>query len=154
MNEKESDMQTSIQKNTGQSVDLAIVPEGASDGVQVPLTSLSESEERILDCVQRAIRAVSKETKALREEKNIDLRAHSDEKSRILLELSRLTEPVDIKVLSSSVTSELLVLRTLLDENQKVLQRHLEAVREITEVLSKAMLAAESDGTYGAQPVE
>ena len=40
MNEKESDMQTSIQKNTGQSVDLAIVPEGASNGVQAPLTSL------------------------------------------------------------------------------------------------------------------
>ncbi|WP_319567359.1 flagellar protein FlgN [Cohaesibacter marisflavi] len=147
-------MQTSIQENTGQSVDLAVVPEGATDGVQTPLMSLSESEERILECVQRAIRAVSRETKALREEKNVDLRAHSDEKSRILLELSRLTEMVDVKTLSSSVTSELLVLRKLLDENQKVLQKHLEAVREITEVLSKAMLAAESDGTYGAQPTE
>lgn len=150
-------MQTSIQENTGQSVDLAVVPDAATNGVQTPQTplmSLSESEERILECVQRAIRAVSRETKALREEKNVDLRAHSDEKSRVLLELSRLTEMVDIKTLSSSVTSELLVLRKLLDENQKVLQKHLEAVREITEVLSKAILAAESDGTYGAQPTE
>nr|WP_320143787.1 hypothetical protein [uncultured Cohaesibacter sp.] len=143
-------MQTSLQENTGQSVDLAIAPDGAS----APQMQLPEIEERILECVQRAIRAVSMETKALREETGVDLRAHSDEKSRILLELSRLTDSLDVTRLSSSVTSELLVLRKFLDENQQVLQRHLEAVREITEVLSKAMLAAESDGTYGAQTTE
>ena len=143
-------MQASLKENTSQSVDLALV--GNNPPADFP--RLSETEERILETVQRAIRAVARETKALREERNLDLRSHSDEKSRILLDLSRLTESVDVASLSNSVTSELLVLRQMLAENQHVLQRHLEAVREITEVLSKAILAAESDGTYAARNTE
>ena len=42
----------------------------------------------------------------------------------------------------------------MLTENEHVLKQHLEAVREITELLSKAMLEAESDGTYAAGMTE
>ncbi|WP_319411796.1 hypothetical protein [uncultured Cohaesibacter sp.] len=148
-------MQTYTEKNTGQSVDLPVVAKPRSHSGVKPLgADLPDSEERILETVQRGIRAVARETKALREKGKIDLRTHSDEKSRILLDLSRLTKGVDIEALSPSVTSELLVLRKMLTENEHVLKQHLEAVREITELLSKAMLEAESDGTYAAGMTE
>ncbi|WP_119308966.1 hypothetical protein [Cohaesibacter haloalkalitolerans] len=143
-------MQTSLQKRDAQTVDLSLAPGGDNGGTG----RLAPIEDTILETVQRAIRVVAKETHALREERHVNLRSYSDEKSRVLLDLSRLTDAVDIKTLSTSVTNELTVLKRLLAENREILGRHLDAVREITELLSKAMLAAESDGTYAAQMQE
>nr|WP_321454767.1 hypothetical protein [uncultured Cohaesibacter sp.] len=143
-------MQTSLAKTTEQAVDLPNLPQGVA--VLDPIHP--EDEGRIIETVQHAIRVVTKETRALKEGQKADLRSFSDEKSRVLLALSRLTAGRNIESFSSAATSELLVLRKLLAENHSVLKRHLDAVREITELLSKAMLEAESDGTYAAGIVE
>ena len=119
-----------------------------------PESNIVFLEEKMLATVNRAISVVSSETKALRDEVIVDLRPHSDAKSRALLDLNRVMGDLDIREAPMSVINELRVLRQVLDDNEQLLSSHLEAVREITDLLSLTMIKAESDGTYTSNSIE
>lgn len=111
-------------------------------------------EEKMLATLNRAITVVSDETQALKSEIIVDLRPYSDAKSRVLLDLNKVMAEIGPKELPISVVNELRLLRQALDVNEDLLARHLEAVKEITDLLSATMIKAESDGTYSSRQLE
>ncbi|SNY92162.1 hypothetical protein SAMN04515647_2407 [Cohaesibacter sp. ES.047] len=111
-------------------------------------------EEKMLTTVNRAISVVSDETSALRSKLVVDLKPYSDAKSRALLDLNRVMSDIDMRDVPTSVVNELRLLREVLDDNERLLAQHLEAVREITDLLSATMIKAESDGTYSSSPAQ
>jgi hypothetical protein len=111
---------------------------------QVPaatLTALMRAIERIEDLLDE-------ETAALKNYRAIDLVSFIRRKSQGLLELTRAARALNGYDVGPAVTDRLEDLKEKLQQNQAVLQLHLEAVREVAELLTKAARDAESDGTY------
>jgi hypothetical protein len=92
---------------------------------------------------------VEEETALLRRGAAIDLKAANDRKSQALLQLTRASRQLDQSALSDpAVRARLAALRQTLASNQAVLKLHLEAVREVSDIVCAAIRHAESDGTY------
>jgi len=111
---------------------------------QVPeatLTALVRAIERIEDLLDE-------ETGALKAYRAIDLVSFIRRKSQGLLELTRAARALNGYDVGAAVTDRLEGLKHKLESNQAVLQLHLEAVREVAELLTKVARDAESDGTY------
>lgn len=72
------------------------------------------------------------------------------QKSRILLELSRLTRAYAGEDLPAALTARLSALRGSLERNQALLGLHLMAAQEVSDIISGSLREAESDGTYSA----
>lgn len=108
--------------------------------------------DALIAAISKAHAVVEAETRALRDQASLDLRAFEHRKSQALLELTRASRgllPAGVETLRGTpVAEELGRLRDALDANMALLAKHLDAVREIAEVISRAMLEAESDGTY------
>lgn len=100
--------------------------------------------------VRRAIGAVEEETRALRADPTTDLKSFEYKKSQALLDLTRARAKVPPAVYSDELKSDLRELREVLDENVGLLRLHLNAVAEVVEMMSKTMIAYDSDGTYQA----
>ncbi|HXE69250.1 MAG TPA: hypothetical protein VN523_07820 [Hyphomicrobiaceae bacterium] len=92
---------------------------------------------------------VEEETAQLRRGAAIDLKAANDRKSQALLELTRALRQVDQSALGDpAVQARLAALRQKLASNQAVLKLHLDAVREVSNIVCAAIRHADSDGTY------
>ncbi len=87
----------------------------------------------------------------LRTNAAVDFRALNARKGHGLLELNRALRPLRGRALEPATLQRLESLRAELDANRAVLGMHLQAVREITTVVSEAIREAESDGTYSAE---
>ena len=87
------------------------------------------------------------ESHALREGGPVDLAANADSKARILLELTQwgnLNEEVAL------TRDDATVLVTLLNDNARLLERHMDAANRVAASLAQHLRDADSDGTYGA----
>src|SRR5262245_65811110 len=92
---------------------------------------------------------LEEETAQLRRGAGIDLKAANDRKSQALLELTRASRQVEQSSLGEpAVQARLAALRQTLASNQAVLKLHLEAVREVSNIVCAAIQHADSDGTY------
>jgi hypothetical protein len=101
--------------------------------------------------MQRVENLLDRETEALLSRQPIDLKESNNGKSRALLELSlaaRLLEGIRI---DPELARRLKALRGKLEANQAVLRRHLEAVREVANVVAETIQDVEWDGTYSQQ---
>jgi hypothetical protein len=92
--------------------------------------------------------AVEQETAALRARKGLDLKEFHERKSQGLLELTRAMRHIDGGAPPPGLMQRLAGLREKLEANSALLKLHLEAVREISAVMTDAIRDAESDGTY------
>jgi hypothetical protein len=113
-------------------------------GGQVPaatLTALTRAIERIEDLLDE-------ETAALKTHRAVDLVSFIRRKSQGLLELTRASRALNGYDVEPAIADRLQTLKEKLERNQAVLQLHLEAVREVAELLAKAARDADSDGTY------
>jgi hypothetical protein len=99
-------------------------------------------------CIARLEDVVDHETAALKSRAAVDLREFNNRKSQGLLDLSRSLRLFQGAAPGKAVLARLAGLRAKLDINQAVLKLHLDAVREISTVMSDAIRDAESDGTY------
>jgi hypothetical protein len=99
-------------------------------------------------CIERLEDVVDQETAALRRRSHADLGEFSNRKSQGLLELSRSLKFFQAAPPSNAVLERLAGLREKLDVNQAVLKLHLDAVREVSAIVSDAIRDSESDGTY------
>ncbi len=104
----------------------------------------------MLSAIERTRAAVEAETSALRERVAIDLAPYGDGKNHALLELSRAAKRFGERPVPLHIGEHLEDLRDTLEENLNLLGSHLEAVREISDIVSRSMLDADSDGTYSA----
>ncbi|WP_321503968.1 hypothetical protein [Breoghania sp.] len=98
--------------------------------------------------IQRANEAVTSETTALRQGVRVDLRDFERRKSQALLDLTRAGENLAEGPFGPEVAETLGMLRNNLKDNMQLLSTHLQAVREISEMISRSLIEADSDGTY------
>jgi hypothetical protein len=99
--------------------------------------------------IQRLEEVVDQETAALKSRRPVDLKDFNDRKSHALLDLTRaLRQMQGGNRDQPQLAKRLANLRAKLEVNQRVLQMHLEAVREVSTTLADAIREADSDGTY------
>lgn len=79
-----------------------------------------------------------------------DLEAICRQKSRILLELTRLARTANEVAVPDELAKRLTEIRAKLDRDQTLLGVHLTAVEEVSEIIARTLRDAESDGTYSA----
>ncbi len=101
--------------------------------------------EKTIDKLEELI---DEETAALKAHRSIDLRDYNNRKSQTLLDLTRLTRLVGPTTVDLEFKARLELIRQKLDINRRVIQMHLDAVREIAALVSGSIQEAESDGTY------
>jgi hypothetical protein len=105
----------------------------------------------ILSVVERLKAVIDEETETLESRAPIDFDAFSRRKNRGLLELSRAMRVAKDVDADPRVVPCLTGLRTSLVKNQAALRIHLEAVREVSEIIAKSIREIESDGTYSQE---
>jgi len=98
--------------------------------------------------IHRLEELIEEETAALRNRANIDLKDFNNRKSHGLLELSRALRHCEGGAIDEVTRARLGQLRGKLETNRAVIKMHLDAVREISAIVTAAIQAAESDGTY------
>ena len=104
----------------------------------------------ITNAVSRLEGLIDTSIAAMKASASIDDKALADAKGRALLELSRLGHhqpPVD-----DGMAAQIRRVRAKLATEEKLLLRRLEAARVISEIVTEAVLAEESDGTYEPRP--
>ena len=102
------------------------------------------------NAVARLMRLLDRETTGLRSRQQVDLNDLGDRKNQALLELSRISRRLDAEAVDPELRAQLDALRGKLDENRSVLKLHLQAVRQVADILANAIRDAESDGTYSS----
>jgi hypothetical protein len=102
----------------------------------------------IEQAMQRLTGVVEQETAALKDHTAIDLNEFSNRKNQALLELNRAMRVLGNAPLSEAAAASLGDLRAKLALNCAALKVHLDAVREISNILADAIRDADSDGTY------
>ena len=90
---------------------------------------------------------LTSESEALRNGGATDLAANADSKARILLELTQWRNVSDDAALTHEEATTLVV---LLNDNARLLERHMAAANRIAATLAQHLRDADSDGTYGA----
>ncbi|MEI9899771.1 MAG: hypothetical protein WDN31_06050 [Hyphomicrobium sp.] len=98
--------------------------------------------------MQRIEKLLDRETEALRAHAAIDLKESNNSKSQALLELGLATRSLEGIPLDPDLIRRLKLLRTKLETNSAVLRRHLEAVREVANVVADTIQDRDWDGTY------
>jgi len=98
--------------------------------------------------LQRIEMLVDRETEALRARAVIDLRDSNNAKSQALLELELAARTLEGIPLDLDLIERIKALRTKLENNRAVLGRHLEAVREVANLIADAIRDFDWDGTY------
>lgn len=111
-------------------------------------SSAASASAALERCLARLEDVVEEETTALKCHRAVDLREFNNRKSQGLLDLSRCLRLFQGTGPSKAMIARLAGLRTRLDANCAVLKLHLEAVREISSVMTDAIRDAEWDGTY------
>lgn len=102
----------------------------------------------VIAVIQRIESCLDEEIAALDKAPNFDLKASNDRKSQGLVDLSqamRRLKPADV---DENLNLQLQAFRAKLAVNLRKICLHLDAVKEITAMLSQAIQSAESDGTY------
>jgi hypothetical protein len=127
---------------------------GAGAANFTPGASARASDEKagafgvIERAAERLEQVIDQETAALQTRGGVDLKDFNDRKSLGLLELTRAMRHIEGTAPDQALQSRLTRLRNKLEINRAALKMHLDAVREISTILSDAMRNAESDGTY------
>ena len=124
--------------------------EKSDDLLPSQTTTAPERVGALLYAIERVEEIIDQETLALREGQSIDLAEFNRRKSQGLLELMRGVRNLKVPEAQQAVEQRLRPLRDKLGENSVLLGQHLEAVREISDVLARAIRDGESDGTYSA----
>ncbi len=105
----------------------------------------------VTSVIQRIEECLDEETIALDKSPNFDLKASNDRKSQGLVDLNQAMRRLKSTDVNEDLQMRLQMFRNKLAINLRKIRLHLEAVKEITAVLSDAIQNAESDGTYTRQ---
>jgi hypothetical protein len=98
--------------------------------------------------IQRIEGYLDEETAALDTSPNFDFKASNDRKSQGLVDLNQAMRRLKGSDINEDLERRLQMFRGKLSVNLRKIRLHLDAVREITAMLSEAIQNAESDGTY------
>jgi len=101
------------------------------------------------DMIARVEAVIDQETALLRQNRAVQVAEFNTRKQQALLEFNRVLRNVpqaDLKRLEREGVARLV---RKLEENRQVLAHHLQAMDEISALMSRVLQEAESDGTYG-----
>lgn len=132
----------------GSPADSSIARRSAGAGAKAGDEKGTTVSSLVEKAVERLEEVLDQETVALQSRTAIDLKEFNDRKSQGLLELTRAMRHFEGAVPDEAALTRLASLRAKLEINRAALKMHLDAVREISTVVSDAMRNAESDGTY------
>jgi len=124
----------------------ALVPSGVPYRPRMPAPVATLTA--LLRAVERTEELLDEETGALENRSTVDFVSFVRRKSQSLLEITRAARALKDFEVDPTVTDRLAALKDKLERNQAVLRLHLEAVREVAELLVKTARDVESDGTY------
>ena len=122
---------------------------GTQAEANVDRVSPADPVRRFLLAISRTEQVVDGETQLLRSGGEVELAELSKRKSRCLLELSRAMRALPKGRPDTVVEQRLKALSVSLEANAKLLAARLAAAQEVSEIITKAMKEARSDGTYG-----
>jgi hypothetical protein len=106
------------------------------------------NDGRIIQVLGRLDAILEAENGALGSDPDFDVGASNISKSRCLYDLTSLTKHVPPEVIARTHGNVLRSLHAKLERNNVKVKAHLEAVREVTDLLRDAAIEAEADGTY------
>jgi hypothetical protein len=137
--------------------DAGAVPSGAATAhASVPAPSRRvdpQFEFALADSIRRLELVVDEEAAALTMRQPIDLDGINRRKSHGLLELTRLSRSLAGRAASSDLGPDLARLAAKLQRSRALLRLRLVAAQEIAGLITDAMRAADSDGTYSTASV-
>ncbi|MFT3732400.1 MAG: hypothetical protein QM780_13445 [Hyphomicrobium sp.] len=114
-----------------------------------PLVHDPAAARAVVIAVLRRIEGyLDEETAALDKSSNFDLKASNDRKSQGLVDLNQAMRRLTSEDINDDLKARLQTFRNKLAINLRKIRLHLDAVKEITAMLSEAIQSAESDGTY------
>jgi len=100
--------------------------------------------------IRRIEEAIDVETAGIRENPGFDIAGSNARKSRYLYELNKAAAALSPRQLDGEHREALQRLRAKLEINERVILAHLNAVKEVADLLQGAIQRAEADGTYSA----
>lgn len=109
------------------------------------------TDGRIIQVLGRLDALLETENNALGSDPDFDVAASNVSKSRCLYELTTLTKLVPPEAIARAHGGRLRILHDKLERNSRKVKAHLDAVREVTDLLRDAAIEAEADGTYSAE---
>ena len=101
--------------------------------------------------IRRIEEAIDEETASIRSDPRFDIAASNARKSRHLYELNRVTRGIEPGDYHADHQEALQRLREKLVVNEQAILAHLNAVKEVADILQDAIQRAETDGTYSAR---
>lgn len=113
-----------------------------------PAINNSAARSMVLAIVQRLEAYIEEETTALAATSNFDFKTSNDRKSQGLVDLNQAMRRLTKADVDKPLQQRLAEFRAKLTINLETIKMHLNAVKEISGVLSQAIQSAESDGTY------
>lgn len=102
----------------------------------------------VFSVIRRIEGYLDEETAALDKNPNFDLKTSNDRKSQGLVDLNQAMRRLRSSDINAELEQRLQAFRNKLAINMRKIRLHLEAVKEITAMLSDAIQSADSDGTY------
>jgi hypothetical protein len=102
----------------------------------------------IASAIDRLAHVVDEETDALRRGAEADFKTFNSRKSLGFVELSRALRLLDGGKPDPATARLLQMLSTKLEANRTVLKLHLDAVGEVTSIITQSIQEKDSDGTY------
>jgi flagellar biosynthesis/type III secretory pathway chaperone len=102
----------------------------------------------IASILDRLETVLGEETRALTAGISIDVGQFTRRKNQLLLELTSAHRTCNKAELESALAPRARQLKALMQANEKALAIHLEAARQVSQIIVEAMQKAESDGTY------
>lgn len=102
----------------------------------------------VIAVIRRIEGYLDEETAALDKSSNFDLKTSNDRKSQGLVDLNQAMRRLKRADIDEDLEKRLQAFRNKLAINLRKIRLHLDAVKEITAMLSDAIRSADSDGTY------
>ncbi|HML27981.1 MAG TPA: hypothetical protein PKE16_03920 [Hyphomicrobium sp.] len=121
---------------------------GASHQPRPALHDAEAARAVVFTILRRIEGYLEEETLALDKAPSFDLKASNDRKSQGLVDLNQAMRRLKSDDINEDLQLRLQAFRSKLDVNLRKIRLHLDAVKEITAMLSEAIQNAESDGTY------
>ncbi|MDF1610122.1 hypothetical protein PZ897_18220 [Hoeflea sp. YIM 152468] len=112
------------------------------------MTDLNSHDQRIIGVLSRLEAIIDAENAAIGSDTQFDLARSNSIKSRCLYDMTMLFAGVSPPVLQPAHQAQLDSVKAKLAINNIKVKAHMDAVREVTDIIKQTVAASEADGTY------
>lgn len=110
----------------------------------------TSQDQRINGVLSRLEAVIDAENAAIGADPRFDLKQSNALKSRCLYDMTIMFRGINLSELDEQQRQLLKTVKTKLDRNNLKVRAHMEAVRDIADMIKQTVAASEADGTYSA----